>query len=1240
MNFINKTKGAVSVFLVIILVPMLTMSALFVDASKVKLAKSVAISAGDLALNTALTDYDTKLKDLYGIFATAQDTDELFAKLEDYYKSSMMSVGVDSNAAQSYTDEIMAQLGLLKSDTSASDLLGIRLVEGTFSVAKMQNANLANSVMLQKQIVNFMKYRSPIQTGLSFMSALKSFSSLAEQTDLVDKRQEYYTAEKDVMTNLKKAWENINAYNNNVCSKESFYQSLQKDVNSYEGLYRDEIHNKTVMDLYEAQDAAIYTWKRVENLQKTVQQADGSVDVKVLGLVDYNTYEKYGQTNKRFYEGHPPTVKDIQEDIKSFYKWAEKYTAAVNAIKGNVNNANSYYDIQFLVQNNRGKLEELDNAAKNINYYYQRLKNERIWIADYVDADNVTVTAETVLNTNVSANGQTQTIENWIGMPGETKTIDQSCSNYLWQYNTYSKTFGEISTAVLNSGRTSTDGVNATASSISNRVSGAKNNLNDASAHLDAAIKYLNAAKTSVSSGELSTAKANWNSAADRMNHTSMGKQDKAELLEIGKYLNPEEMGKLIQRLENMKAHISENMTQLDGYKYFSYSIANIGSYETVHNLLRDNVGDGTLKDVNIDLATLKNQSNNMFRWENGNLNIAWNNAPGTEVSLTKNKLNFYTYLYTHFGGSEDTEGNTTNSTAEKKEDGEQYYENIKKNSGSKAKNDTESNAGNKLKGEDIFGKKQLPSEGKAKSTGGISEVNTGDNAAKGTSGGLSGFMGGALNEILKLGTDARDNMYMADYILGMFSYDTIETEYKKKMGADAKLDLKSLTLQPINQNNNLAYGSEVEYILYGKTNKENVSTAYTTIYGIRLAFNMIYGFMTAEIRDTAFAMATPISAATLGVIPVPLIQAAIVIGLSCMESGFDIEDLKNGNAIPLFKTSNTWRASPTGLMKYAKDTAKDMVKDTSKAVIDATSQKLSEYLDMTDAELSENLEAKQDEIAAHLTTAFDNTVGNAANAAIQKLTTAANDAIEQFYAGTLHSTEEMEAYVAEKLDAWANAEDSSSLASTAKKEAVKIIKEQYMGSVIDALKKSKDVAQGNVNEASESLNKILSRMRVDITDIVTNQCENIRIYRKKMLNEVKASMQEGAESLKNTLNKHIDGIFGETGSDPSKAPDQTATATLFSFHYSDYLRLFLLIGLFTNPDAVTKRTADVIQVNMIKQGDKDFRMENAAVYVEIQATIQVKPTLLALPLFADVEKNPKDKTGWYTIPYKAVRGY
>ena len=83
------------------------------------------------------------------------------------------------------------------------------------------------------------------------------------------------------------------------------------------------------------------------------------------------------------------------------------------------------------------------------------------------------------------------------------------------------------------------------------------------------------------------------------------------------------------------------------------------------------------------------------------------------------------------------------------------------------------------------------------------------------------------------------------------------------------------------------------------------------------------------------------------------------------------------------------------------------------------------------------------------------------------------------------------------------------------------------------------------------------------------------------------------------------------------------------------------MIGLYTNEEGILLRTADVIQANMAKTtNNNNYRLSNSAVYVEVSATIQVKPTLLALPLFADVDGNPVDNTNWYTIKYNFIKGY
>ena len=84
------------------------------------------------------------------------------------------------------------------------------------------------------------------------------------------------------------------------------------------------------------------------------------------------------------------------------------------------------------------------------------------------------------------------------------------------------------------------------------------------------------------------------------------------------------------------------------------------------------------------------------------------------------------------------------------------------------------------------------------------------------------------------------------------------------------------------------------------------------------------------------------------------------------------------------------------------------------------------------------------------------------------------------------------------------------------------------------------------------------------------------------------------------------------------------------------------MVGLSTSEETIILRTADVIEVNMAQKltGNTSYKLKQSAVYVKIKATIQVKPTLLALPLFAKVENSPVDNSNWYTITYENVKGY
>ena len=85
----RKQRGAVAVFLTIILVPCIVVACLFVDVSRVQYSKMEAVSAADLALDGLMANYDALLQDYYGFVASSQNIEQFLDKSEEYFKGIM-----------------------------------------------------------------------------------------------------------------------------------------------------------------------------------------------------------------------------------------------------------------------------------------------------------------------------------------------------------------------------------------------------------------------------------------------------------------------------------------------------------------------------------------------------------------------------------------------------------------------------------------------------------------------------------------------------------------------------------------------------------------------------------------------------------------------------------------------------------------------------------------------------------------------------------------------------------------------------------------------------------------------------------------------------------------------------------------------------------------------------------------------------------------------------------------------
>lgn len=259
MKLFTSNRGAVSVFLVIILVPTLIVTSVFVDVSRMFLGKSVAESAGDLALNSQLSQFDKELNEMYGLFAKAQSVDDVAENLDKYFESCMVSAGVNTTDAEQY-GQILS--GLIDEETGEnfSDLLQIDVSEGA-GISAVDGANLDNPEVLKNQIVSFMKYRGPVDIAQSLLGNIKEVKNkteiVEEEAEVTDNMNDYYESENRLLEHLKDAYLDIKNYTEKSGMTEDYIKELKTYITKLPSGYKD-AYICMFKNLYNTQGIKIY----------------------------------------------------------------------------------------------------------------------------------------------------------------------------------------------------------------------------------------------------------------------------------------------------------------------------------------------------------------------------------------------------------------------------------------------------------------------------------------------------------------------------------------------------------------------------------------------------------------------------------------------------------------------------------------------------------------------------------------------------------------------------------------------------------------------------------------------------------------------------------------------------------------------------------------------------------------------------------------------------------------------
>lgn len=951
------SHGAISVFLAIILVPCIVVSSVFVDLSRVHLSKTTAESSADLALNALLTNYDADLKDWYGMVASCQTIEQFYTVSAEYFLRALSSQGMTDDEIVLLSDYYAAATG----DDTIYDLLQVECKSATEGmITEVAGANLSNAALLKDQIVEFMKYRAPIEITTGLIGRLSSDSTVMEALEadenepLVEDKQEFYESEGALVEAAYHSYLAIKAYHmaadqdkltNEAISGE--YGRLAEYKNAYKEILRYAIANLsntnglpryTRFTLTKTYYNDLYSnpTRNFSEVYSEKKNVDGT-DTYYIDLTDVQKL-----------------VEDLQKKVDDFNTVKANFNSAAQPVLNKLpygDGAGQVTPIQWWVlmnqavnaSNGTNHTKKIEAAAREMLRAYSRvlaidsceLRGDiptgwsalTDWKTQY-GADSLIPSVESLQSTYLTA-GVTNNNDTYLKAVKNLEAVSSSQYGNINAANLYVTVDGQS----MN--------LNAALSHIGMMLSGTRQEIQNYVDLLDKAIDgdgadtpSLEELKTYVSTYEQKL--DDWTKTAVDTD-TNMGDADEIEIGEMQASIDIDEgdVDILKTRLVNIRSQLKAVIAAIDSMKWGGTALTDIRSidaFKSASGIDTAQMGstNGEIDSYTNTLFGQKFEPQTLPSMEH--VNDSAYNPKINPISKEVDTPELWVYLYSKYAGSE---SGMDQAESEKEE-----------------ANKAGTNKANETKDKNRYngGGKDVPWA-------------YSDNTSFDLSDTVMGVIGVVEDLVTMDFTGMRDDLYATTYVMEMFSYATFENEgmyhlleesdpdkitqltvgnysayYSSVMGESADQEKtwlssnpkddynKSLTNKLINKAHNAPYCAEVEYILCGSngsSNTDNVKAVYNKIYTIRAGLNLVSGFQHFWALDPATAMQKGLTAEALynaswavniitaGIVPIAVTEAVLIPILTIFETSKDLDRLEAGFPVELYKAdADQWQLS------------------------------------------------------------------------------------------------------------------------------------------------------------------------------------------------------------------------------------------------------------------------------------------------------------------------------------------
>lgn len=944
----NFQKGAVSVFLVIVLIPCMVISSMFVDMSRVVLAKGYTTSAADLALNSLMANYDPDLSEYYGMVASCQNIDQFYEESAQFFLEALYSQGLNADDAES----MLAWANSFVVGEGVHDLFQLDVqTETSKIVSPVPNASIGESaVIIKDDIVEFMKYRGPIEITskiverLANSNAASTLGNASKDEALVEDKKDYANAEEDFMDAAYKTFKKVKEY-------EALRSGYSLDASKMSKMLTD---MKNARETYREVIALM-----VSNLNGTSTLPTFTRPTRTLNAYSYtykstlvhSTKGKDDSGNDVYYINAAKVDKlldGLETDIKAFKEARDNVatTAGDTLVNASIGTGSSQYNpiqwwkkVNSLINYGNGSpIATMGNKADNMLKSYSKVKA----MADCTPTEDVPADWTSRRDSLMQSVQDLQKDFLTAGVGEKNNNKYLRLVNKLEKYSKDYKSKTDPTKVKLSNGKT-----------VSTAITDVDTLLSQHAKQLGECIDLLNTIinggglawtnpysldKLSSKATEYKSTYNTWKTTASGMD-TTLAENDKAEIAEKEKNgstlaVGSTEIGAFKTRLINVRDKLQSVKNTIEGMKLGSKKLIDIANYDTAYNAVKSDIGE------NLTNSAIATKAANIFKnkftpysssKDAAVANIDFSNKNYSPL-LTENETAFHKWMYEKFRSiKDDSVTKAKNKKESKKKEGE--------DKATEAKNADRSTQASKIS---LHGNKDYVGDDFPSGLDGRLEFKLGSSVISSLATTVSSLVNMSIDGI-------RDSLYATEYVMDMFSYATYVNEGMYRLGMETKnwsaadaekayktgyADVKgnkdtektwlsekltdrynkTLTNKMINSTNNILHGAEVEYVLYGKDNKTNITKAYVDIFEIRYVLNTVSGFQnfwsptaneTASLINSA---AAALSSATGGVVPAAAIKCVSILLMTALETGSDLDRLSKGFQVELYKaTDEEW---------------------------------------------------------------------------------------------------------------------------------------------------------------------------------------------------------------------------------------------------------------------------------------------------------------------------------------------